>query len=427
MTFTANIHRHTRRSLSAWAIVGSVFGLDALAMRGLSAQSLTLNGQTPIVIGHRGASGYRPEHTLASYQLAIELGAHFIEPDLVLTKDGVPIARHEPLFGATAVNGVPVSVPNEFTTTDIFDHPEFAGRLRTRNLDGTNITGYWSDDFTLGEVKTLRARERIPTIRPGNAAYNGLYEIPTLQEVIDLANAQSILTGRTIGIYPETKHPTFFATNAANRTNTARFEDIVVTTLHANYGNSASAPVFLQSFEVFNLQYLKTQTNIPLVQLLNTGSTRPYDFILAGDTRTYNDLISVSGLNIINDYAAGIGPTRDLLIPRPGNVLGTATTAVADAHAAGLLVHPFTFRAENNFLSNGFRIGADPTAYGNYQDETLLYLNLGIDGFFTDQPDFGVRAVSAISVVPEPSTFGLMAVGGLGLFVAHRRRRSFLN
>lgn len=346
----------------------------------------TLNGQPPLVIGHRGASGYRPEHTLASYQLAIDLGADYIEPDLVLTKDGVPIARHEPLFGATAVNGVPVAVPNEFTTTNIFDHPEFASRLRTRSLDGTAITGFWADDFTLAEVKTLRARERIPAIRPGNIAFNDLFEIPTLQEVINLAKANSTAV-RTVGIYPETKHPTFFLTEAANRTNPARFEDIVVSILHANYPNSPSAPVFIQSFEVFNLQYLHTQTNLRLIQLINTGNTRPYDFVVAGDPRTYNDLVTPAGLEAINDYAFGIGPTRDLIIPRPGNVLGAPTRLISDAHAAGLAVHAFTFRAENNFLSNGFRIGSDLTAFGNYQGELLAYLQLGLDGFFTDQSD----------------------------------------
>lgn len=381
------------------------------------AQYNTLNGARPLVIGHRGASGYRPEHTLASYQTAIDLGADFIEPDLVLTKDGVPIARHEPLFGATAVNGVPVTVPNEFTTTNIFDHPEFAGRLRTRVLDGASVTGFWADDFTLAEVKTLRARERIPTIRPGNTAYNDLYEIPTLQEVINLAQANSNAQ-RRIGIYPETKHPTFFRDNAANRTNPARFEDTLVSILHANYGNVSTAPVFIQSFEVSNLQYLATQTTIPLIQLINSGSSRPYDFVVSGDPRTYNDLVTPAGLAGVNDYASGIGPTRDLIIPRPGNVLGSPTSLVSDAHAAGLLVHPFTFRAENNFLSSGFRIGSDLTAYGDYQNETLRYLNLGIDGFFTDQADFGVRAVAAI---PGP---GALPVLGLASIAAFRRRRA---
>lgn len=414
--------RMTRR-LAALSV--AVLGLTS-ASNSANAQYAqpTLTGAAPIVIGHRGASGYRPEHTLAAYQLAIDLGANFIEPDLVLTKDGVPIARHEPLFGATVVNGVSVSVPNEFTTTDIFDHPEFAGRLRTRTLDGNVITGYWADDFTLAEVKTLRARERIPAIRPNNATYNDQFEIPTLQEVIDLAKAQSAIKGRTIGIYPETKHPTFFATEAANRTNPARFEDIVVKILHANYGNVASAPVFLQSFEVSNLQYLKTQTNIRLVQLINSGSGRPYDFIVSGDTRTYNDLVTVAGLDGINNYAAGIGPTRDLLIPRPGNVLGTPTNLVMDAHAAGLLVHPFTFRGENNFLSNAFRVGSDPTVIGLYVDETLLYLNLGIDGFFTDHPDLGVRAVAAVNVVPEPASLALLTAGALAILALKRRRKA---
>lgn len=391
----------------------------------LRAQAPTLTGAPPIVIGHRGASGYRPEHTLASYQLAIDLGANFIEPDLVLTKDGVPIARHEPLFGATAVNGIAVTVPNEFTTTNIFDHPEFASRLRTRTLDGVSITGYWADDFTLAEVKTLRARERIPGTRPGNTAFNDLYEIPTLQEVIDLAKSQSIVTGRTIGIYPETKHPTFFTDNAANRTNPARFEDIVVSILHTNYGNSANAPVFLQSFEVFNLQYLATKTDINIVQLLSGASARPYDFIAAGDSRTYGDLITPAGLASVASYANGIGPTRDLLIPRPGNVLGVATTLVMDAHAAGLLVHPYTFRAENTFLANQFRIGGDPNAYGDYEAEMLRYLSLGIDGFFTDNPDRGVRAVAALTTVSEPSTYALMAAGlGALCFLARRRNRA---
>lgn len=366
-----------------------------------SAEWLTLTGQKPLVLGHRGASGYRPEHTLASYQRAIDLGADFIEPDLVLTKDGVPIARHEPLFGATKVNGSAVGVPNEFTTTDIFDHPEFAGRLRTRVLDGNTIEGFWADDFTLAEVKTLRARERIPTIRPGNTAYNDLYEIPTLQEVINLAQAQSLVTGRTIGIYPETKHPTFFLQNAGNRTTSDRFEDTVVSILHASYGNTASAPVFLQSFEVSNLQYLATQTDIRRIQLINSGSSRPYDFVVAGDSRTYADLVTPTGLDAINDYAFGIGPTRDLIIPRPGNILGAPKTLVADAHAAGLQVHAFTFRAENNFLSLGYRIGTDVTAYGDYVGETGKYLRLGLDGFFTDQADFGVMAVQSI---PEPAT-----------------------
>lgn len=364
----------------------------------------TLSGNKPLVLGHRGASGYRPEHTLAAYQLAIDQGADYIEPDLVMTKDGHLIARHEPLFGATHVNGVQVPVPNEFTTTDIFDHPEFASRIRTRNLDGVNVTGFWADDFTLAEIKTLRARERIPNIRPANASYNDQFQIPTLQEVINLAKAQSVATGRTIGIYPETKHPTFFkASAAANGVET--MENTLVAILHANYANDPSSPVFVQSFEVANLKEIDTKTNLRTIQLFGGATARPYDFVVAGDLRTYGTLATPAGLEEINDYAFGIGPTRDLIIPRPGNVLGSPTTLVADAHAAGLEVHAYTFRAENNFLSTPYRIGADLTALGNYQDETLLYLYLGLDGFFTDHPNLGVAAVNAI---PEPSATLLM-------------------
>jgi glycerophosphoryl diester phosphodiesterase len=422
IAFAAGIRGQPVRALGALITALGLAVTAPAPAAGLGPAAGTRTGRPPIVIGHRGASGYRPEHTLEAYRLAIRQGADFIEPDLVLTKDGVPIARHEPLFGATAVNGVPVPRVNEFTTTDIFDRPEFADRLRTRNLDGTPVTGFWSDDFTLAEVKTLRAIERIPGVRPGNTAYNGLYEIPTLQEVVDLAKSESAATGRTIGVYPETKHPTFFAQNAANRTSPVRFEDAVVAVLHANYANVKDAPVFIQSFEVSNLQYLRTQTNLSLVQLLNAAAGRPYDFVVAGDPRTYGDLVSPAGLDFINDYAVGVGTTRDLLIPRPGNVLGAPTTAVADAHAAGLLVHAWTFRAENAFLSNGFRVGADPAALGDYEGEALRYLALGIDGFFTDHPDLGRRAVAA-SVVPEPATVVLVGFGAVGLLAAHRRRR----
>lgn len=238
--------------------------------------------------------------------------------------------------------------------------------------------------------------------------------------MIDLAKEQSILTGRTIGVYPETKHPTFFDQNVGNRTIPDRFEDIVVEILHSNYANDASAPVFLQSFEVSNLMYLDTQTDIRLIQLINGAAGRPYDFVVAGDSRTYGDLVKPAGLDEINDYAFGIGPTRDLVIPRPGNVLGAPTTLVADAHSAGLEVHAFTFRAENNFLSLGYRIGSDPKALGNYHEETLNYLRLGLDGFFTDHPDLGVLAVQA---VPEPTTMiSLLAALPLLACAGLRRR-----
>jgi glycerophosphoryl diester phosphodiesterase len=393
--FAADARRPARRARRALAAAVAL-GIAAPAPAAPQAPAAgTLTGRPPVVIAHRGASGYRPEHTLEAYRLAIRQGAGYIEPDLVLTKDGVPIARHEPLFGATAVDGAPLPARNEYTTTNIFDRPEFAGRLRTRTLDGVRITGYWSDDFTLAEVKTLRAVERIPNLRPGNAAYDRRYEIPTLQEVIALAKSEGAAAGRTVGVYPEIKHPTFFAQHAADRTNPARFEDAVVAVLHAHYPNAKDAPAFIQSFEVATLRYLRTRTNLPLVQLLNSADVRPYDFVVAGDPRTYGDLVTPAGLDFVNDYAAGIGAARDLLIPRPGNVLGAPTSVVADAHAAGLFVHAWTFRAENAFLSDGFRVGPGPAARGDYQGEALRYLALGIDGFFTDHPDEGARAVTA--------------------------------
>lgn len=377
-------------------LIGSI--LIALCLPSVSVAETPLNGQTPVVIGHRGASGYRPEHTLAAYQLAIEQGADYIEPDLVLTKDGVPIARHEPLFGATAVNGVPVPVPNEFTTTNIFDRPEFSSRLRTRNLDGTDITGFWADDFTLAEVKTLLARERIPGTRPANSTYNDQFQIPTLQEVIDLAKAQSALLRRTIGVYPETKHPTFFQINASNRTNPARFEDIVVSILHANYPNAATAPVFIQSFEVANLRYLNGKTNLPLVQLFG-GSGRPYDFVVANNPTTYNQLGTATGLEEIATYADGVGPNKGRVIPvlPDGTLSSVATSFVADAHKQGLLVHPYTFRRENTFLPSQFDSSANPNEPGDLRGEVLAFLEAGVDGIFTDNPDIGTGAVQRFS------------------------------
>jgi glycerophosphoryl diester phosphodiesterase len=398
-----------------------VLALSSIVLLAGTVQAYdTLSGEKPIVIGHRGASGYRPEHTLAAYELAISQGADFIEPDLVLTKDGVPIARHEPLFGATAVNGMAVAVPNEFTTTNIFDHPEFAGRLRTRNLDGNDITGYWADDFTLAEVKTLLARERIPGTRPGNVAFNDMFEIPTLQEVIDLAKAKSIETGRTIGIYPEIKHSTFFADNVGNRTNADSFEDILVSTLHANYSNSPDAPVYIQSFEVGNLVELNGKTDIKLAQLLN-ASGKPWDFTVASDPRTYADLAMPAGLDFINAYADGVGVNKNLMIPRVSNMLGTPTSLVDDAHAAGLEVHGWTFRAENTFLPTEYRVPGPDTTLGDLDGEILAFLQLGMDGFFTDHPDLGVAAVAQI---PEPTTALPFVMGvAIAAMIARRKHR----
>jgi glycerophosphoryl diester phosphodiesterase len=323
-----------------------------------------------MVIGHRGASGYRPEHTLASYRLAIEMGADYIEPDLVATKDHVLVARHENEIGGT---------------TDVAGHPEFAGRRTTKTIDGVQVTGWFTEDFTLAELRTLRARERLPGLRPDNTAFDGLYHVPTLPEVIDLVKRAGV------GIYPETKHPTYFDSVGLS------LEEPLVATLDANGYRGRNAPVFIQSFEVGNLKELNRRTRVPLVQLLDeTG--RPYDFVVAGDPRTYADLATPAGLAEIATYADGVGPSKNLIVPRDaaGNLLDP-TSLVRDAHRAGLAVHPWTFRKENNFLPADFRQG-DPAspqflgATGDLPAELRLFFRLGVDGLFTDNADTAVAA-----------------------------------
>lgn len=399
------MHRLTLTATSAAvAIVFALPGTDAAAYQ-------TLDGKAPIVIGHRGASGYRPEHTLEAYDLAISQGANYIEPDLVSTKDGVLVARHE---NALAIVNPTTGALIE-ATTNIHELAQFADRKTTKSIDGVSVTGWFTEDLTLAELKTLRARERIPSVRPGNTAFNDQYEVPTLQEVIDLAKQRSAELGRPIGIYPETKHPTYFDSIGLS------MEEPLAQILHANYGNTSSAPVFIQSFEVANLKDLNTMTDISIVQLLNGGG-RPYDFTLAGDTRTYADMATAAGLAEIATYADGIGANKNLMIPRnPDGTLGEPTSLIDDAHAAGLIVHGWTFRAENTFLPVDYRSSADPVAFGDMEGEAIAYLNAGMDGFFTDHPDVGVAAVAA---VPEPGTYAMM-LGGLGLIaLAGRRRRN---
>ena len=329
-----------------------------------------------IVIGHRGASGYRPEHTLAAYKLAIELGADYIEPDLVSTQDGVLVARHENEIGGT---------------TDVASHPEFAARQTTKSIDGLSITGWFTEDFTLAELKTLRARERIPQLRPANTAYDGLYEIPTLQEVIDLVKREPTGGGRRIGIYPETKHPTYFDSIGLS------LEEPLVEALNGNGLRGPKAPVFIQSFEVGNLQELNQLTQLPIVQLLNAGG-QPWDFTVAGDPRTYADMATPAGLAEIVTYADGIGANKNLIIPRDaaGNLIAP-TSLVADAHAAGLVVHAWTFRGENSFLPTNLRKGnpADPmfpALFGDWAAEYEVFYATGLDGLFSDQPGLAVAA-----------------------------------
>ena len=324
----------------------------------------------PIVIAHRGASGDRPEHTLAAYEHAINFGADYIEPDLVSTKDGVLVARHE----------------NEISgTTDVASHPEFASRQTTKTIDGVPTTGWFTEDFTLAELKTLRAKERIPALRPNNTAFDGLYEVPTLQEVIDLAKS------RGVGIYPETKHPTYFDSIGLS------LEEPLVETLKLNGWSKKRAPVFIQSFEVANLKELNRMIDVPIVQLLNGGG-KPYDFVVAGDPRTYADMAKPAGLKEIAKYADGIGPFKNLIVPRnAANQLQAPTTLIKDAHKAGLVVHAWTFRNENEFLAADHRQGnpASPfyrSATGNSAAEYELFYELGLDGVFSDNTDSAVAA-----------------------------------
>jgi glycerophosphoryl diester phosphodiesterase len=328
----------------------------------------------PLAIGHRGTAGYRPVHTLASYQLAIDLGADFIEPDLVSTRDGHLVARHE-----NDISG----------TTDVASHPEFASRKATKIVDGVSVTGWFTEDFTLAELKTLRARERLPALRPQNATFDGQFEIPTFEEVIALAQREGRRRHRVIGIYPETKHPTYF-----QRIGLALEEPLIRTLDATGLGDRRDA-VFIQSFEVANLQKLRRMTRLPLIQLIDaTGA--PFDFVAAGDPRTYADLVTPAGLHQIARYADGIGVNKNRIVPRDatGKLLAP-TDLIPDAHAEHLLVHAWTFRAENTFLPLDFQIG-DPASplfaglRGDFPAELKLFLGLGLDGVFSDQSDVTV-------------------------------------
>jgi glycerophosphoryl diester phosphodiesterase len=314
----------------------------------------------PVIIGHRGAAGERPEHTLESYAHAIRGGADFIEPDLVPTRDGVLVARHENAIGGT---------------TDVASHPQFAGRRTTKTIDGVAVTDWFTEDFTLAELKTLRARERLPDLRPANTAWDGQFDVPTFAEILALVATESARTGRTIGVYPETKHPSYFAAIGLPLDAT-----LVAQLTDAGYTGPNDA-AFIQSFETGNLKGLRAVTALRLIQLIGDGSP-------ADDPATpYDVMVTPAGLAEIARYADGIGPAKERIIPRdPAGRSLSPTTLVADAHAAGLLVHPYTFRSENAFLPAELRRGDDPAATGDAAAEYAAFFATGIDGLFSDFP-----------------------------------------
>lgn len=310
----------------------------------------------PLIIAHRGASGERPEHTPMAYRLAVDEGCDFIEPDLVLTKDGHLVVRHE----------------NEIAgTTDVASRPEFAARKATKVVDGESVEGWFAEDFTLAELKTLRARERLPALRPISAAFDGREAIATFQEVVDLAKAESKRVGRTIGVYPEMKHPTYLAGLGLI------IEPRLADALKANGLNSKSAPVFVQCFETAPLKTFAKLSTARRIRLVG------------GDAK---DLVTAAGLREMATYADGVGPDWSLVIPTVNGALAPATTLVADAHAAGLAVHSWTVRAENRFLPEKLWRGTDLAAHGDVAAVYKALFAAGVDGLFSDFPGLAVKA-----------------------------------
>ena len=341
----------------------------------------------PTLIAHRGASALRPEHTLAAYQQAIDDGADLIEADLVITRDGVLVSRHENAIAILKADGT-----LQEATTDVADRPEFAARRSTRTIDGKPITGWFVEDFTLAELKTLRARERIPLLRPASAAHDGQFAVATLEEIIVLARTQSERTGRTIGLYIETKHPSYFQSIGQP------LEKPLLELLAKHGLDRADAPVFIQSFEVGSLRALRAQTPVRLVQLL-APSGSPFDQARAGVAHTtYAKMATPAGLAEIATYAQGVGPSKSMVIPVAEGGHGRPTSLVQDAHAAGLLVHVWTLRPENAFLPAKLRSApaGDGAQRGDARADMDAFLRTGIDGVFTDDPAIGRAAINAM-------------------------------
>lgn len=349
------------------AVAGTAVGLST------ATAAEAREGAEPLVIAHRGASGYRPEHTISAYELAIRTGADYIEPDLVLTKDGVLVDRHENALGGT---------------TDVASRPEFADRKATKTIDGVKVTDWFTEDFTLAELRTLRAKERIPDIRPDNTAFDGQDVVPTFDEVVALAKKHGV------GVYPEMKHPTYFASIGLP------FEEPMLKALAKHGLTKRNSKVFVQSFEPTVLQKLRPRTRVKLVQLISAAG-KPYDWTASGDSRSYDTMVTRSGLKWLSTFVDGIGPDTRRVIPLDAAGRTTApTTLVKDAHRERLAVHPWTFRPENTFLPADFRLG-DPASpsYKNAQGDAAGWLDLlldqGVDGVFSDDPALATAVVES--------------------------------
>jgi glycerophosphoryl diester phosphodiesterase len=381
------VRSRARRICTAVVVTGLV--ATAAAAPAAIGHDRGLGEEDPLVIGHRGASGYLPEHTLQSYALAIKLGADYVEPDLVVTKDGHLIARHE---------------PNITNTTDVAQRPEFADRRRTAMVDGVEETGWFASDFTLAEIKTLRAVQTFPE-RPQR--FNGRFKIPTLQEVIDLVKRESRKRDRRIGIYPETKHPTYHEDLGLP------IEPRLVKALRRAGWDSRRDPVFIQSFEQSNLKRLNRMIGVRLVQLVDANDVlpdgtldyappfdRPYDWTVSGDpeleSRTFAFFATDEGLEEISTYADGIGPWKRYIVstlgtgPDSARTLAPPTDLIQRAHAHGLEIHTWTFRNEQSRLVSDYG--------GNPINEYLQFYELGIDGVFSDFPDTAFTARELLRV-----------------------------
>ncbi len=334
-----------------------------------NAEGLSEEVVLPIIIGHRGASGLRPEHTKAAYELAIEQGADYIEPDIVVSKDGILMVRHENEISAT---------------TNVSTKPEFADRYTTKIIDGREVTGWFTEDFTYRELKTLGARERLPRLRPGSAEYNNEYKILSFEEVLKLLQRMEQKTGRVIGIYPELKHPSYFKSIGLPQQQT------FLKQLNIFGYRDASDAVFIQSFEVGILQSLSEVTDIRLVQLIHDNGTPP-------DRPNLNfiDMVTPAGLRRVAKYADAIGIAKSLVIGR--NIMGrldVPSTVVKNAHANNLLVHAWTFRAENYFLPEGMKSSLEPSELGDLASEVKAFRDMGLDGLFSDHPGLAVTALT---------------------------------